>query len=103
MIPNDGSEIIVDDIKQKVIYYLVPKDDGDVLIVDLPEIVHEDIDAWINDGKKDLYLNTIKRKFTFRDALVDKQVIGVNRYGMTSRNLRVSYSTMLFGFHRRSE
>lgn len=101
MIPNDGSEIIVRGIKQRVIYYLIPKNDGDKLIIDLPEIIHEEVDKWINGGKEDIYLSTMQRRFTFKDAMADRQTIGVNRYGIPSRNLEVCYSVLLFGFHRR--
>lgn len=101
MIPNDGSLIIIDDIKQRLIYYLLPKNPGDELIIDLPEVIHKDIDLWIQNGKSDLFLDTLNKKYTFRDAAVKKQVIGVNRYGVNSRTLTIEFCVMINGFHRR--
>lgn len=97
----NGSSIIIDDIRQPLHYFLLPKTIGDLLNINTPEIIHEHIDKWIRDGKCDLFLDGLNRKYTFRDAKVDNQVIQNNRYGTPSRDLRISYSTMMNGFIRR--
>jgi len=96
----ENCEIIIDDVRQKLIYYLLPKNNTDKLILNLPEVINVKIDEWANNGNKDLYLRTAGSRYTFKNSSVDKQVFNVNRYGIKSRHLTVSYSCMFFGFKR---
>jgi len=96
-----GGFLFVKDIKQPILYFILPKSNNDILNINLPEIILEKINDWINNSACDIYIDGINRKYTFIDAKVDRQIIQKNRYGIPSRDLYISYKSMINGLHRR--
>jgi hypothetical protein len=103
MIHLSKSFLYINEIKQPVYYFVLPKSPGDLLFVNVPEIVHEIFDQWMTEGKQDVFLDAINKKYTFTDAQVDNYVIGRNRYGRLSRSLNISFLAMSFGFNIRNK
>lgn len=101
MIRVNGFNIIINDVRQTLHYFVLPNNISDSLLIDLPELIQEEIAKWINGKTCDLFLDALNKKYTFRDSKVTRQVIGNNRYGERSRNLVISFESMILGFHRR--
>lgn len=96
-----GGFLFVEDTKQPILYFILPKSNNDILNINLPEIVLERINDWIIKEVSDIFIDGINKKYTFIDAKVNRQVIQNNRYGMPSRDLYISYKSMIYGLHRR--
>jgi hypothetical protein len=91
--------IQVNDVRQVVNYYLLPKNNSEYLYINLPYLILEEVDNWINKGNLcDIYLCDFK-KFTFKNAYVLKHDFSKNRYGDDSTNLYISFKFMLNGIY----
>lgn len=98
-----GSSLYIDEIKQDIYYFILPKSVQDILLINVPIILHETIDRWVVSGEeKDMFLDAINRKFSFYDAKVDRYIIRKNRYDSQSRDLSLSFSSMLIGWRKRN-
>lgn len=90
--------IVIDDIRQPVFYFILPSESNDVLNINCPHLVHEIFHNWMeNKIKKDLWIDTIGRRYIFKDALVDNYVMNRNRYGNLARDLYITFLMMSFG------
>lgn len=98
----NNSVFQIDDTKQGAYFFVLPKSSGDVLYVSFPKVLNEAFHWWIEKKEsKDLYLSADSKKYTFYGARVSSCVIGHNRYGKPSREIRISFDTMLLGFRRK--
>lgn len=91
--------IIIEEIRQQVNYFVIPSSKGDKLLINLPEVIHEKFSDWIEKNQeKRLYLEVPARKYTFTSAKVEWHMLMVNRYGNNSREMKISFNGMYFGF-----
>ena len=95
--------IIINEVDQLLYYFLLPKFQDDPLNINMPLIVNEKIDEWLDSSQKvDLFLDAMNNKYTFRDSIVDREVRCDNRYGMPCRDVFIKYGTMFYGYQKRS-
>ena len=103
MIHLSKSVLYLDDIKQQVFYFLLPKSPSEPLRINVSNIIHETYEQWmLSKCCKDLFLDAVNKKYTFIDAKVDNYRTFTNRYGWLSRDLTISFLSMSFGFNKRN-
>lgn len=97
-----GYKVVINNVDQLLYYFLLPKTATDHLNINFPLTVHESIHEWIESNSEiDLYLDAINRKYTFRDSIVDREVITTNRYGFKCRDIYIKFGVMFDGYKRR--
>jgi len=97
--PPLRSSVFIDELEQYLFFYLIPKNNKDKLILNMPYLIHERFAKWIDEKEIcRLLLMAGKQKYTFVDAKVNKCRVMNNRYGQKCHDLEVSYASMLYGF-----
>lgn len=94
-------KIMINDIKQDIYYFLLPKNKDDMLMINVPEIINEKISKYINEEYFDLYLDAINKKYSFKSSKLVKHIMKNNIYGVKSRELYISFRSMSFGFNKK--
>jgi hypothetical protein len=91
--------LVINEHKQKINYYLLPKKSNDDLLINIPLIILEPIADWINKKfKSDVYLLLGISKYTLKDAYVNEHKIFINRYSLESREIKVKFNIMISGY-----
>jgi hypothetical protein len=88
--------IVINENKQKINYYLLPKKLSSDLLINMPVIVLEPIANWINGKSKlNVYLLLGASKYTLRNAYVNEHKIYINRYNCESREIMVKFDFII--------
>lgn len=99
---DNGGVVIIDDIHQELLYYLLPKSNNDMLHINMPLYINAVTHSWIvNKSTLDIYLkSSSNRKYVFKGATVEQYISCVNRYGVNSRDVLVSFLSFFDGYRR---
>ncbi|MCK9281690.1 MAG: hypothetical protein M0P71_13775 [Melioribacteraceae bacterium] len=90
--------LIINNYKQIIYFYLLPKGQNDHLFINIPLIILEPISKWIEEKSiKNIYLSIGTSKYTFIESFADKHIIKINRYNLESRDIFIKFKMMSRG------
>lgn len=99
---DNGGTLIIGDVEQVLYYYIIPKSRDDYLYLNAHEYINVAIHEWI---EKHSVLNIIiksssNNKYYFNSSFICRHNMCVNRYGINSRDMVISYSSFSFKLNR---